>query len=348
MTVTSKSPVTGRARGIGAALLLALLSLVECQFIVGALLRKRDQVEFVLANVEGILTGNAVWKSSQHRLLGPALLRALEGLTDDPVRALGWFLGLAIFAENLLLWRILRGKQSSHGVAIAGVVAFGLVHFLSLYKLEYPWDSIDVLLFTGFGYWASQQARLGALSPLMLIGLFNHETVLYIPLWCALAVTDRALPSARRQRELLLGVTAFVACFAGILALRELLYVAPGALPRRAAESVTPWLENPFHLRHNLTQFWLKNWAAGRAWISLSLLLTLLALAALLRSARWARAALWSLLVLLTVFCFGYVNETRLYLPLIAFWFGYRGPALSRFFERKVRASPGNGAESRQ
>jgi hypothetical protein len=182
----------------------------------------------------------------------------------------------------------------------------------------------------------------------VLIGLFNHETVLYIPMWCGLAIADRALPPARRRRELLLGVTAFIACLASILALRELLYIAPAALSDPAVESATPWIENPFHLRHNLTQFWFKNWATGRAWISASLLLTLMGLAALLRSGQRARAALWSLLVLLTVFCFGYVNETRLYLPLIAFWFGYRGPALSRFFERKPRGSPENGAESRQ
>ncbi|HWA77757.1 MAG TPA: hypothetical protein VG937_35720 [Polyangiaceae bacterium] len=343
MAVTRPSPVAQRAQERGVALLFALLTVAEARLIVGALLRNRDQVAFVLHNASAILAGTPVWKSSQHRLLGPALLRVLEPLIRDPALALGWLLGLGILAENLLLWRLFRREGSGRAVAFASIATFGLLHFLSLYKLEYPWDSLDVLLFTGFGYWASLQARLRVLLPLVLLGLFNHETVLYVPLWCALAVTDSALSPTRRQRELLWGVIGLVATIAGILLLREVLYVGPASLPAHAIDSATPWLANPLHLRHNLRQFWIENWGAGRAWISVSLLLALwVLLAAVCKRRPETRAALWSLLVLLTVFCFGYVNETRLYLPLFAFWFGYRGPSAARYLTHRLRLSREN------
>lgn len=304
-------------------LLLLVLTLGEYRLLRRLLFEDRAEIAFVQANVTGILTGTPVWKSSQHRVLTPLAVAALEPLAGSHSKALAWFMGLGILAENLLLWRLLRSRGAGAALALSGVFAFGLAHVLTLYKLEYPWDSVDIVLFTAFGFWASTGGKLLALVPLVIVGTVNHETVLYLPLWCALAACDRSLTERRRKSEWLAAGALFVGAAAGIFLLRELLYVGPASLPGHAPEAATPWLENPIHLRHNLRQFLWLNWSAGRAWVSISVLTALLSCAGLILARRHTRAALWSVAVLATIFCFGYVNETRLYLVLIAFWFGY-------------------------
>jgi hypothetical protein len=79
-----------------------------------------------------------------------------------------------------------------------------------------------------------------------------------------------------------------------------------------------------------LRQFLLTNWSAGRALISATLGAALLVCATLVAQGKLVRPALWSLAVLFTIFCFGYVNETRLYLSPLAFWFGYFAGRLVR------------------
>jgi hypothetical protein len=95
-------------------------------------------------------------------------------------------------------------------------------------------------------------------------------------------------------------------------------------------EASTPVLSNQFHLGHNLGQFFIHNWAGGRAFISLGLSSVLITLAACRRHAEYRVAAWWSMSVIGTIFCFGYVNETRLYLGLLVFWFAYAWPDVAR------------------
>jgi hypothetical protein len=309
-------------------LLLVALTFAEYRFFQHRLHENRDEVGFVLANLDGILAGRPVWKSSQHRVLAPLVVSALERFSTTRAEALSWFMGFGLIAENALLWRLLRGREVSALVTLAVVSGFGFLHALTLYKLEYPWDWLDVPLFTVFGYWAATRARLVWLIPLLVLGAVNHETVLYLPLWYALAGSDPSLSAERRKREWLFASAVFATSSAGILFLREALYQGPANLPDRAPESGLRWLENPTHLQHNLRQLLWLNWGQGRAWLSLSLLGVVLVCAALIVRKKHARAALWSLLVLLSVACFGYVNETRLYLAPLAFWFGYASTLL--------------------
>ncbi len=230
---------------------------------------------------------------------------------------------MACSQKNALLWGLLRGTIHSARLALAVVAAFGLVHALTVYKLEYPWDSIDVVLFTAFGHWAVQRGSLSWLLPLLLVGVVNHETALYLPLWCALAAADPAISSERRKQELLVASAGFGLGAGLIVLLREALYKGPANLPGRVPEASARWVENPTHLGHNLRQWLWHNWGAGRAWISLLVLLAALACAVSIVQKRHTRAAFWTLAVLGLIFVFGYANETRLYLAPLAFWFGY-------------------------
>lgn len=331
MQASNSAGLKRLAQTLGAGTLVLLLTWGEFALFEGSLLGRRAEVDFVLLNVEGILAGTPVWKSSQHRLLGPLLLSALQRLAADPRTALAWFMALGLLAENLLLWRLVHGRTHAHRHALLAALAFGACHWFTLYKLEYPWDAIDVLSFTAFGYWAQTRGKLAWLWAFLLVGTLNHETVLYVSLWCGLAFCDRALTPSERWRQYVAAGLAFSLASTTIYVLREALYIGPPELLGRAAEAGTPLLENPTHLRHNLRQFLLVNWSAGRALISTTLAMALLVFATLVTTdARLRRPALWSLGVLSSIFCFGYVNETRLYLSPLAFWFGYLAGGLPR------------------
>jgi hypothetical protein len=173
-------------------------------------------------------------------------------------------------------------------------------------------------------------APLAWISPLLLIGLFNHETVLYMPLFTLLRALER-----RRWREALLSVLALAALGGGIYWLRQHFYVGRPQLPEQWFEKPLPVVENHFHVEHNLRQWWWFDLREGRSFISLSLTAACSACAWALVRGRERSAALWTLLVLASIVCFGYVNETRHYLLLVAFWFAHRCPRLRFSLDRR-------------
>jgi hypothetical protein len=299
---------------------LALLTLGEIRLFDRLLFEGRDDAAFVLANVQGILDGRPVSKSWQHRLLAPHAVAALTPLAGDRRQALRVFNGVMVVAANLLLFTLLRRRGGASPERTLAVVAtFGFAHALAMYKLEYPWDGIDVLLFLAFGAWAAKGGGLLRFVPLLLVGMLNHETILYVPLWYMLAPLDRK----SAKREIAEGVVALVILGGGILLLRERLYVGRPDWPGQVFEEALPLVGNHFHIGHNAGQLFCDDWIQGRAFISGTFLSAVVVLVERARKGRDVRAAVWTLIVLGTIVCFGYVNETRHYLALIAFWFTY-------------------------
>jgi len=109
-----------------------------------------------------------------------------------------------------------------------------------------------------------------------------------------------------------------------IYALRELFYVGR---PQSAdlIEPGTPIISNPLHVVHNLNCLLVHDWRMS-ALISVGFIVATLLFAVLWTLRIHRASALWSLCVLGSILCFGYVNETRLYLPLAAFWLSHLAP----------------------
>jgi hypothetical protein len=290
--------------------------------------------EFVLTAIEGVLTGRPVSESWQHRIMGPFIVALLGHLTPTRLDALRLFSAMTVIGANLLLMGIVRRKGGSVAHGLTAIVAFGTLHLLLLYRIEYPWDGLDVLGFLFFGYWAYRRGSLGPLGPLLLVGALNHETVLYIPFWYMLGWLDTigSRPTARaspRWRECLGAAVAALLIAAVVVGLRRWLYIGKPELAGQVFEIATPVIGNHLHVAHNVERFLRADWSAARTWHTAALLFGFAALAALALHRRLYRATMWSACVLLSVFCFGYLDETRHYLSLMAFWFGYGwGPRL--------------------
>jgi hypothetical protein len=302
---------------------LSVLTLGECRLFERLLFQERAEYEFVLSSVSGVLSGRPVSQSWQHRFLSPFLVSALDSCAIDRLGSLKLFCWLMVGCANLLLFAILRKKGGTVPSSLFGVACFGFGHLLLAYKLEYPWDGLDILLFLSFGYWAAHRKPLLPFVPLLVLGTLNHETALFVPLWYLLAPIDERLPVGVQVRRWLFALAVSAVMAVSIWLLRGHFYLGQPAMPAEVFERPLPVIANHYHVRHNLRQFLVEDWRSGRAFISLSLLLCLLVLFASIQRGKQVRAALWSLCVIASIFVFGYVNETRHYLMLLAFWFGY-------------------------
>ena len=321
--------VNSKRAGVVLAWVIGMLTLGEYRLFERLLFQERGEYEFVLSGVSGVLSGRPVSQSWQHRFLSPLLVAALDSLTSDRLSSLKLFCALLIGCTNCLLFAILRRKGESLAASLLDVACFGLAHLLLLYRLEYPWDDLDILLFLAFGYWAAQGRSLPWLCPLLVLGTLNHETALFVPLWYLLGPFEEREPLKDQARPLLGALAVAVAMALGIWLLREHFYLGRPAMPGQIFEQPLPVVANHWHVRHNLRQFLIEDWRSGRAFISLGLWATLLAMLRLIWLQKQVRAALWSLCMIASIIAFGYVNETRHYLMLLAFWFGYAWPPQS-------------------
>lgn len=312
----------GRALALG---VLVLMSLGQVRMFDRLLYVDAEQYEFVLLGVSGVLAGTPVSKSWQQRVLPASAVWALQRIARKPLAGLQWFAGSMLVAANLVLFWIARRNGNTPGVALAIVATFALAHLLLLYKLEYPWDNLDVLIFLAFGAAAARGACLWRTWPLLLVGLFNHETILYVPLWYLLA--GLAPPrNGRVRRDIWLGGVVLVLLVVAILALRTHWYIGKPNLPQQVFELETPGIQNHWHVLHNLRQWFIEDLRNLKLFISLSLGCAVLGLCSQLFRFETRRLAAWALLSLSSIVCFGYINETRHYMPLLAFYFAYFCP----------------------
>lgn len=348
----SRLTIACRACGVRAParivvyLLLILLTLGEGRIFERLLFNDPPEYGFVLANISGVLDGTPVSKSWQHRLISPFSVAMLEKLTKNLLDATKLFYLFTLFFSNWLLFELVRGKNlhasryvpsDNDGSAADNIenaflplmacVCFGFGHTIFAYRLEYPWDGVDIIVFLAFGYIAQFRRLSWALAPLILVGTFNHETILYVPLWYLIASFDPRLSPMERRKSLLFAasVAAFVA--ATVYSLRHALYVGRPNLPGQQFEQLTPVIDNHWHLMHNLRMFLREDWSSSQRFISASLFVALASFVILARDARYRTACLWSIGIIATIFCFGYINETRHYLTLLAFWTAYAWPS---------------------
>ena len=298
---------------------VASLSLAEWK-ILARLYADPPSLAFVVESVRGVLAGTPVSKSWAHRLLAPLLVALLGGPNGEAVLL---FTGLALLAANGLLFVLLRWRGVSRSGAALGVTAFGLARLVLAYKLEYPWDGVDQLVFLAFGAWAARGGGLWRFVPILAVGTLNHETILYVPLYYLIGALVGLPHATSGMRRALSAGAALGVVAAAVAGLRALRYVGQPALPGQVFEPPTPLVENHLHVAHNLEQLFVRNWSAGRMHVSVGLLVAIAVLAGLARKPGRRVAALWSLVVIGSILAFGYVNETRHYVILVAFWIAY-------------------------
>jgi hypothetical protein len=332
----TRADVAPQRDRVASAFGLALLTASEFRVFERLLFQIPADYGFTLESVSGVLSGRPVLKSWAHRVLAPFAVDRLGALVGDRVRTLELFFAAALLGANALLFVLLRRKGLPLSTSFLGVALFGLARLLLVFKLEYPWDDVDVLIFLGFGYWASQGRSLVSFLPVVALGVFNHETILYVPFWYLIAafVPETAAPAAEtssiqlrngvsRRNTLAVGALTAVAVVAAVGAMRARFYVGRPDLPDQVFVDPTPVIANQTNLVHNLRELFVRDWFHVRFPIAAAFFAAIGTLGYLAMCGIRRVAALWSLGILASILCFGYVNETRHYLLLVAFWFAY-------------------------
>jgi hypothetical protein len=155
--------------------------------------RMRDHV----AAAQGITQGLPHWRSFQSRVLGPFFVEALSrltGLTYEDTYPFAIYLFLLVFFFVLLL--VARRLWNSIIAALAtALAAFAFNAILMQGLWVYPWDYIDLTVFT-LVTWAILAAwPLWLLAFLLLLEVFNRDVVVFLAIWLMVDAFVRLEPS---------------------------------------------------------------------------------------------------------------------------------------------------------
>ncbi len=326
LTVAAPSPII---RALLPVLGLIVLSVLE--FRVVTLIQQANLPEQVDV-AAGILAGQPYWKAYQNRLLGPGLVAGWSQLTGrataDAYQHVSFACVLLANAVALRVFSRLTGGQRS-GAAWAATVAYaGLFAAFQDPQWLYLWDFVDLttmLLFAAAV--VAGPVPWPWLAGLFAVELLNRESALFIALWLGIeAFTWGRRGTANRRWEIpRLAYPARLAVGMGLGAagvlwtgwVRQALCAGEtGVLPRA---EIWEFAGGQFFMLPVTLGLWREPWTLATA----SLLALLGATVILLVRARGRLGArIWpvGLLVAALVganFCFAYVLELRVWLPML-------------------------------
>ena len=307
---------------------IVLLALWQFQIFSTTWFEDESFYGFVIENIEGVLERQPTGRVFQNRLLAPAIVSGVAALFEiDLLLAYQGFIRSSLIITNLLLYSLIWLKWQHLPSALLAVLTFSVARFLLLYRLEYPWDQLDIILFMLFAYWAFKNSSWWWLIPIYVLALFNRESVLYIALWLLLSQIWNIQFGLINWKKFTLFLFIFGLTAGAIFAIREILFLGP---PNGTTftDFDKPLIGNHWNLAHNWEKFTNLNWQSDMYLVSLTLGGCILILGWLLWNGKMP--AFWSLCILATIFAFGFINETRNYLGLTSFWFVYGWPNLAQ------------------
>lgn len=272
---------------------------------------------------QSVLDGTPYWRAYQNRLLGPAIIAALDAVTRDYGVALQLFNFLGLLAQNLLLFALARAADAGRAAALLFCCLWSLA-FLGLQDYYfYPWDILDILILTFFAFSLVNERWLAWSVLLYPVALLNRESALFLPLGLVLLLLARISVEGFRRGgryyalRFTAGVAAILAGAAYTKFIRDVLFVTTGG----DTDPEHRVLGNHVYFGPNLHQLLVDNWGSLNALVSLLVIGGSLWCVVLFFRNRDAGLRAGYALFLAMVYCvlmFGMVNEARLYIPLVS------------------------------
>ncbi|NOH03792.1 MAG: hypothetical protein HND47_18420 [Chloroflexi bacterium] len=273
----------------------------------------------------GILSGTPDWLAYQNRLLAPYLISLISLTGISQVSALKVFVLLAVTAQNFLLFFLLQKSKAAGRTAAVGVLAFSLMFlFIQEYSL-YPWDFVDLILFSLFAWGVFARKPLFYFVILFFVTILNRESALFISLFMMFdafefsgSAPSSGKPILKSKAKLVTGLLLTLAGILYVTAVRQFLFVSqPGGF----SDSRHEWLGNHFNLPENLSALFIENLSNLHILNSLFLLGSTAYVFSFARR-EWKAVLLYAAMVV-NILIFGVVNENRLYgilLPFLVFF----------------------------
>lgn len=275
----------------------------------------RVEWSLTLSATRDLLDGLTHWPAYQNRLAGPAAVRLISALGIPYEAALAGFVGLAFLVHNLLLFAFLLQRTEPFR-ALLGVAAFCLL-FLALQNgFYYTWDALEAITALIAAQLLLTRGAGPALGALALAAFLNRESALFIAV--ILLLDGLAWPKGGNGRPLTnawIGLAAGAIGVAYTIAIRKVMFVETTLASVPVRDDLAG---NHFNLADNLQLLFVQSWGTGLAVLTFCVIgLGLLLGMVWIRGKRRHRQLV--LLVALNVagiFCFGLVDELRIWIPV--------------------------------
>lgn len=191
------------------AIVVLFLSVAQLKSIINNF---DSQIGPQIQAAQGVVEGLPHWRIYQSRVLGPYMIRAVEGITGWSFQqsyALMMFVWLVIFFSVLIAVALALWHSPIIAIGIAGSAAFINTTLMQGLWL-YPWDYLDLTLFTLITWAILSNKPLKIIALIIAVEIFNREAATVIAGWLALdallelvlrrrVATEKQIKSAKQQ-----------------------------------------------------------------------------------------------------------------------------------------------------
>jgi len=139
--------------------------------------------EFLSQAAYGVIEGKPHWIAYQNRLLGPMIVLIISKIGLAYPLSLKIFIFATLLIENIVLYTLLIRMNLPPRKSLLWVVLFSSAFIGLQHIFFYPWDCIDLIIFTMFSWGIFQSKSLCFFIPLFCIGILNKESVFFISLY---------------------------------------------------------------------------------------------------------------------------------------------------------------------
>ena len=210
-------------RNLKIVILIIILSLFEIR-ILNSL--HSHNYDLMLSGILDFFKGTCHLRPFQSRLLTPAIILLISNITTLSLKTsycLSWSISLII--ANLICFKIFY-KDNKIIQAFGYLSAFILLFILFQWSgWLYPWDTIDLITMLLFAYGIFSEKKLIYFILVFIIGIFNREDSLFIPLWI---IFDSIIYSQKRliinYKKLAIGIILMTTGILYIGYCREILF----------------------------------------------------------------------------------------------------------------------------
>jgi len=157
-----------------------------------------------IAAVQGIVQGLPHWRIYQSRVLGPFFveaMRSLTGLTFGQAYLLAMFILLLVFFLVLILTARCLWNSTIAALATAvAAMAFNSILMQGLWL--YPWDYIDLTVFTLLMWAILASKSVWLIGSILAFEIFNREVVIILSIWLTIDAIFKLMPAETKWPKL--------------------------------------------------------------------------------------------------------------------------------------------------
>ena len=278
---------------------------------------------------QGVLAHKPHWIAYQNRLLGPYSVYAISLLDLSFVKALIGFSVLAIIYQTVILYALLlKFTKNNFSLTIRYIIYFSFM-FLGIQDYWfYTWDSLEAILFVLFSWGIWEKKPTLYFIFLFFVALVNKESAIFIAVFLIIDSfhiqrnKQSIMPKIKfiSVSKLLIGLFLVFLGAAYTKLIRDYLFISSSLLDV-GNDNSHKILGNHFNFFENLQTLFVKNLLSPNIINSFFII-------GLIAYLSWSfnklqeqdyKAFIIMVLIIFSIFAFGLINESRIYLPLLPF-----------------------------